>query len=244
MGFIKAFCILVAFLLSGFFGFCVAVPGYLVSLLFPRMRYALNGFFIQPFSYFVRAFVPLKLKILNEERAYRYRPAIFLGNHQTGLDFALISQACRGAFVIVAKKELFRIPIFGWFFFLAGNLLIDRSNSKSAMATLRSIKEILISNRLNLAMFPEGTRSKTGKMLPFKKGAFILAKELGLPIVPVVCSPLQGIGIWENYELQGGEVMLSILEPISAETVKNTDIAQLIELTRTAMEAEFERFKG
>jgi 1-acyl-sn-glycerol-3-phosphate acyltransferase len=194
-----------------------------------------------PFGYFARWLVGIKLVILNGQRVEDNRPVVLVGNHQTGLDFAIISRACPGGSLIVAKRELIRIPIFGWFFWIAGNLLIDRSDPKSAKKQLDGASHLLKKYSLNLAIFPEGTRSRTNAILPFKKGAFYLAVSTGLPIIPIVCSSLKGKGIWEKGELSGGHVVVSALEAISTLGVQSHEVDALIERIRNLMIAEFER---
>ena len=212
-----------------------------VLILIPALRYRLNEVFIRPFSLYARALVGLKLVIDPDQKASIPRPAVMIGNHQSGLDFALISQACPQGVLIVGKRELLRIPLFGWFFWLSGNLLIDRNDRAGSLARLSAVKERLVRHRLNLAIFPEGTRSKTGEFLPFKKGAFQIAAQSGLPIVPVVCSSLKGKGIWEKFELAGGHVVVSILPAVDTRDWKGKDLGPLIASVHARMVEEFQR---
>ena len=183
----------------------------------------------------------IKLVILNKERTSLHRPAILIGNHQTGLDFAIISQACPGGMLIVAKRELLKIPVFGWFFAIAGNVLIDRSNPRAAKKQMDDARELLNRMNLTLAVFPEGTRSKTQEILPFKKGAFHMAVSMGLPIVPIVCSSLKGKAIWETAKLSGGHVVVSVLPPIETKGVTIEQIDSFRDNVRQLMIEEFKR---
>jgi lysophosphatidate acyltransferase len=94
---------------------------------------------------------------------------------------------------------------------------------------------------LNLAIFPEGTRSKTGEMLPFKKGAFYMAVATGCPVIPVVCSNLQGKGIWETFQLKGGNVVVSVLPPLETAHLNLSDLGGFTEQVRTLMLQEYAR---
>jgi 1-acyl-sn-glycerol-3-phosphate acyltransferase len=207
----------------------------------PHLRFKLNALFVTPFSSFARFVVGINMVILNPERGRIHRPSIMIGNHQTGLDFALISQACPPGYVIVGKKEIRNIPIFGWFFWIAGNLLINRSDKAGSKTAIDEVKDRLEKHHLNLAIFPEGTRSKSGTLLPFKKGAFYLGVRSGFPLVPVVCSRLQGKAIWENRELKGGNVVISILEPIETRQIPPEELPVFMEEVRRRMVEEYDR---
>jgi 1-acyl-sn-glycerol-3-phosphate acyltransferase len=241
MGRLKAILLGIAMFLFGIIAFILAVLALVVSPIFPNLRYSSNLFFIIPFSWFARKLVCVKLVILNKSNGNLHRPCILVGNHQTGMDFAIISQACPGGMLIVAKRELKNIPIFGWFFSIAGNVLIDRSNPIAAKKHMDDARALLRDKNLNLAVFPEGTRSKAGEMLPFKKGAFHLAVSMGYPIVPIVCSSLKGKAIWETGDLNGGYVVVSVLEPVETKHVNVEQIDAFRDEIRNLMVAEFTR---
>jgi lysophosphatidate acyltransferase len=241
MGFIKAVILAIGLLVFGLIGFLGAGFALLLSPLFPGLRFYSNSFFLEPFGWFARKVAGVKLTILNRERIHSARPAIFIGNHQSGLDLAVIGQCCPARSVIVGKKELKAIPIFGWFFWIAGNLLIDRANKSSAKSEIERVRKKLSERNLNLAIFPEGTRSKTGEILPFKRGAFYLAVSTGYPIIPVVCSNLQGKGIWEQFQLKGGNVVVSVLPPIDTQGLNLSDLSAFSEQVRSQMVEEYVR---
>jgi len=241
MGFLKALTLAVGLIGFGLFAFVCALVVLPLIPFFPQLRFRLNSLFIKPFSLFARAVVGIKLVILNSEKGRIHRPSIMVGNHQTGLDFAFISQACPAGLVIVGKKEIQNIPIFGWFFWIAGNLLINRSDKTGAKAKIDEVKERLRKFSLNLAIFPEGTRSKTSEFLPFKKGAFYLGVSTGYPVVPVVCSRLKGKGIWETFDLSGGHVVISILDPMETEHLSGADLPAFTERVRNLMIDEYAR---
>lgn len=110
--------------------------------------------------------------------------AIYVANHQSQLDIPALALAMPADFRMIAKKELLRVPIFGWALWLAGFPFIDRGSRERAIRTLdRSAR--LFRDGVSLVIFPEGTRSPDGRLLPFKKGGFVLALQTGVPIVPV-----------------------------------------------------------
>ncbi|MBC7397647.1 MAG: 1-acyl-sn-glycerol-3-phosphate acyltransferase, partial [Bdellovibrionales bacterium] len=205
------------------------------------LRFHSNYFFLGPFGVFARAVMGVKLSFIHRERLDACRPAVFLGNHQSGSDLGIMGTACPERSVIVAKKEIQNIPIFGWFFKIAGNLMIDRKKTFEAKTQMEEIRETMKRRDLNLVIFPEGTRSKTQTFLPFKKGAFHLAIATGYPVVPVICSSLKGKAVWETFDLKGGHVIISVLNPIETKDLGVRDLDQFKDRVRNIMLAEFER---
>ena len=111
------------------------------------------------------------------------QPAIFVGNHASLFDPPLMISTLPCQPVFVAKQELARVPVLGWVIWLAGFIFIDRGNREAALRSL-AVAAGRIRDGQSLVAFPEGTRSRDGGLLPFKKGAFALALEAGVPIVP------------------------------------------------------------
>lgn len=116
------------------------------------------------------------------------RPAVFIGNHQTALDVLMLGCMFPKYCSVTAKAQLKSTPFLGWFMRLSGSIFLDRANSKDAREAMRGAAEAIQGNRQSVYMFPEGTRSnaKEPMLLPFKKGAFHLAVQAGVPIVPCV----------------------------------------------------------
>jgi 1-acyl-sn-glycerol-3-phosphate acyltransferase len=111
-------------------------------------------------------------------------PYIFMCNHQSALDiFALLSSLCV-SFKWVAKKELFTVPFLGWALKIGKNISLDRENPREALKAMNEAAH-KIREGMNVIIFPEGTWSQDGNLLPFKKGGFSLALRTGVPIVPV-----------------------------------------------------------
>jgi len=111
-------------------------------------------------------------------------PAIFVGNHSSLLDPPLVIATLPSRPVFLVKRELAFVPVLGWIIWLAGFIFIDRSDRRSSLAGLKDAARRIREGQ-SLAAFPEGTRSLDGRLLPFKKGAFSLAFESGVPIVPL-----------------------------------------------------------
>lgn len=239
MNLLKGLALLLLLLFFAGVAFLVAVPAILTR---QRWRF-LNDVFLKPFGVCARTIIGVEIEYLQLERAHAARPMVLIGNHQSALDLAIIGSMCPDGSVIVGKKEIAWIPLFGWYFRAAGNLMIDRSKGASAQQALKATAKRVQNELLNVAIFPEGTRNRdpsTG-FLTFKKGGFHLAKELKAPILPVVCSSLKGKALWESLELGGGKVVISLLEPVSVQDWKEGEFGQRIESLRQQMLQEYER---
>jgi putative phosphoserine phosphatase/1-acylglycerol-3-phosphate O-acyltransferase len=127
----------------------------------------------------------IDLRVEGQEHLWSHRPAVFIFNHQSGLELVLLLKLLRRDFTGIAKQELRRNPIFGPLFSAAGVVFIDRTNTVKAIQALEPAVEALRQGR-SLIIAPEGTRSTTALPGRFKKGAFRLAMEAKVPIVPVV----------------------------------------------------------
>lgn len=116
------------------------------------------------------------------------RPAVFIGNHQTELDVLMLGCMFPKYCSVTAKKSLKKVPFLGQFMALSGTVFIDRKNTKDARVAMSGAAGEMTKRNQSVYMFPEGTRSyaKEPELLPFKKGAFHLAVQAGVPIVPVV----------------------------------------------------------
>ncbi|MBT8470487.1 MAG: HAD-IB family hydrolase [Deltaproteobacteria bacterium] len=127
----------------------------------------------------------IDLRVEGQEHLWSHRPAVFIFNHQSGLELVLMLKLLRRDFTGIAKQEIRHNPIFGPLFRAAGAVFVDRENTAKAIESLGPAVEALRQGR-SLIIAPEGTRSTTTAVGPFKKGAFHLAMDAGVPIVPVV----------------------------------------------------------
>ena len=240
MNYLKGIALFVALILIGGVMMIIAIP------MWGNTR--LNRMFFKSFSWAARKIVGLKFVVLHEERLYEHRPAVLVSNHQTGLDLAIVGSLCPTRSIVVAKREIQFIPLFGWFFRAAGNLLINRSKAEDAKAMINRVTRELKEKNLNLVIFPEGTRNRHREnddlMLPFKKGAFHIASRTGFPIVPVICSTLKGKSVWENFDLRGGTVVMSILPPVSTEGLSLDQTDALRDTIREQMLTELKRINA
>lgn len=131
------------------------------------------------------ALAGVEVRVTGEEHLWSRRPAVFIFNHQSGLDMLLICKLLRRDFVGIGKKELESNPILGPIMSFAGTVFVDRMNHEKAIQALGPAIEAL-RHGMSLAIAPEGTRTTSPHPTRFKKGAFYMAMEAGVPIVPIV----------------------------------------------------------
>ncbi len=127
----------------------------------------------------------IDVNVTGEQHLWSHRPAVFIFNHQSGIDALLICKLLRRDVVAVAKKELQLNPVFGPLFTFADTVFLDRLNRKRAIEALKPAVAAL-EHGLSLAIAPEGTRSSTTHVGSFKKGPFHIAMQAKVPIVPMV----------------------------------------------------------
>jgi len=166
----------------------------------------------------------VRVRVVGEENAWSARPAVFTFNHQSQLDPFVLSTVLRKDFSGVAKKSLERDPIFGPVGFLTQVVYIDRADSAKARSGLEGAVEALKEGK-SIAIAPEGTRSPTPRLLPFKKGPFHLAMQAGVPMVPVVMRNCGEIMSAHSMVVHSGIVDVAVLEPIPTDdwTRENLD---------------------
>ncbi len=150
----------------------------------------------------------------HRERLERSFPAIYVSNHCSTIDLFASMWVCPVGGCGIAKKEVARVPFFGWLYWLSGHLLIDRSNREAAIAAMDAIAEVVRRNRLGIWIWPEGTRSRTGRLQPFKKGFVHLAVATGLPVVPVVVHGAHTLWRKEELIFVPGELKIEVLPAI------------------------------
>jgi 1-acyl-sn-glycerol-3-phosphate acyltransferase len=155
-----------------------------------------------------------KLRVEGNEYCDPKRPTIYVSNHQSTLDIPTLFQALLPVhFRFVAKKIVKYVPIMGWYLVLAGFVFIDRKNRRAALKSL-DLAAQKIRNGTSIVMFPEGTRSPDGRILPFKKGPFALAMKAGVGICPVAIEGTGTVMPKNSWNVQPGEVRVKIGPPI------------------------------
>lgn len=161
------------------------------------------------------------------------RPAVFLSNHQGAFDIPALQGYIPKRFKWVAKKSLFKIPMLGWSMSLAGYISIERESAGSAYKSIEAAAGE-IKGGASVLIFPEGTRSATGELLPFKRGAFILASRSGAPVVPIAIRGTKDIMKKGSLLIRPSNVVITIGAPIESVDFNESELK---ELARQAIEA-------
>ncbi len=178
----------------------------------------------------------IKFQVRGMEHIDPSRSAIYMSNHQSNYDIPVFFSALPIQFRWLAKAELFKIPIFGWGMRGAGYISIDRSNSKSAIKSLKKAAAS-IRNGTSVLIFPEGTRSSDASLLPFKSGGFILALESGVPIIPMAVQGTYGIMPKGTSLIRRSHVTLTMYPAIDPTAYTRKEKEQLMERVRASIEA-------
>jgi len=164
------------------------------------------------------------------------RSAVLVGNHQSFVDILYLGRIFPKHAAIMAKKSIRWYPGLGWWMMMSGTVFVNRSNRKAAIASMNHVGDEMKRKRISLWVFPEGTRhmSQEPELLPFKKGAFYLAVQAGVPIIPVVCQNYYHLFNGKTW-FRRGTLRLKVLPPIPTAGLTASDVPVLIEKTRDAM---------
>ena len=186
-------------------------------------------------STIVRWIVPMRVEIIGKENIKKGQSYIFAANHQSAFDIILIYGSLPADFKWIMKEELRKAPVIGKACEKMKHIFIERSSARASYRSIQRAKEIL-SGGTSVMIFPEGHRSQTGKLLPFKSGAFKMAESLQLPIIPLSIDGTRKVMGPSVHSLWPGKVRLVIHEPIDVQNYKDRH-PELVEATRAAIES-------
>ncbi len=161
------------------------------------------------------------------------KPYIFVSNHSSQYDIPVLQHSIPNKMGMIFKKELAKIPFFGWQLKLGPYVMIDRKNPEQALKSIEEAKEKISKIGMSVVVFAEGTRSKTGEVQQFKRGAFYLASRSGYPIIPVSISNSIKIMPKGKFRIKGGKVKVHFNKPIPTNGLSNKkDELDLMEKVR------------
>lgn len=182
-----------------------------------------------------------RLIVSGQENVDPQRPTIYVSNHQSTLDIPAHFVALGVNFRFVAKHQLAYVPLIGWYLWSTGNIFINRGHREKAIASL-ALAARRIRAGTSVFLYPEGTRSEDGRVLPFKKGPFALALKARVPVVPITIEGSGTVMPKNSWDIKPGPVYVKIGKPIDttrfaeddreglARAVRDVIIAQSLEL--------------
>ncbi|XP_065644811.1 1-acyl-sn-glycerol-3-phosphate acyltransferase alpha [Hydra vulgaris] len=209
--------------------------------------------FINPRSSYNLVIVQKALKIFNFEWLFGVnitikngeniknckKPFVVVSNHQSAIDALIMIKSSPNGTAPLAKEILFYVPIFGQVCWLCGTIFINRKQGKVAIDIMRKVGQEMKKKLTSLWIFSEGTRHQLDEVMPFKKGAFHLAIQGEIPIVPVAISNYRNVIDTKNKLFDGGSIRVYCLPPITTVGLSSNDVDSLMEKVHKAISNTF-----
>ncbi len=211
----------------------MTVPALIAAALFKPGKFTF--YVMKVWNTIVAKLMGIKVSLSGLENLKPGASYIITPNHQGVADILAIVSTLPVRFRWVVKKELFKVPVWGWALWATGAIGIDRSNSTDAIARLNKEKDEKLKDGWSVLIYPEGTRTPDGFLKEFKKGAFMMAVQTGIPILPVVCNGAFKIMPKKMLAFRPGRVKLTICPPILTKGLTEKDVPELITKTRDAI---------
>jgi 1-acyl-sn-glycerol-3-phosphate acyltransferase len=165
----------------------------------------------------------IKLEVTGLENFSPEKTYVFVSNHSSQYDIVTLQKSIPNRMAMIFKKELAKIPFFGWQLYLGPYVMIDRQNMERALKSIEEAKLKMEKQNISIVVFAEGTRSKTGEVQPFKRGAFRLATKVGYPIVPVSIGGSNKIMPKGTFKLKSGTIKVHFDKPILSDNIETRD---------------------
>lgn len=180
----------------------------------------------------------VRLKVTGLDRLDRNQQYIFMANHQSALDIPVLVQSLRDfQLKWMVKRSLVFVPFFGWALWISRQITVDRTDRSKGPAILKRAKE-KIKEGVSVAIFPEGTRSVDGHLLPFKKGGFLLALKTRTPVVPITINGSGALLPRGDWRIRAGVIEVIVSPPIPVEGYHAANLGPLMERVRKAIAAQ------
>jgi 1-acyl-sn-glycerol-3-phosphate acyltransferase len=203
----------------------------------PTYSHRIMGYYI--FSPVILAISMVRVKAKGLENVLN-EPAIYAANHASQLDIPIICTSINRPMFFIGKVELKKIPILSQYMKIVGMIFVDRKNRERAMASMRTAIQDIQGGK-SIAAFPEGTRTKTGELLPFKKGVFTISKEGRIPIVPIAVIGSAKALASGSFFMRPATVQLRILPALKSDEFFNMSIEEMANHTRSLIQQEIEK---
>ncbi len=180
----------------------------------------------------------VRVKVQGNENIDSKASYILVANHQSIYDIPLVYGWLNNNFKWIMKKELRRLPVIGKTCELMGHIFIDRSHPMRAKQSLEAAKKNLKQGESSIFLFPEGTRTRNGKIQRFKRGAFTIARDLHLPIVPVtIIGAYDALPKGLNY-ITPGTIQMIIHSPIDTTHLNDENLNEMVDKVKNTIESK------
>ncbi|XP_050782715.1 1-acyl-sn-glycerol-3-phosphate acyltransferase beta [Gopherus flavomarginatus] len=186
----------------------------------------------------------LRFEVKGLENFQNERPCVIVSNHQSILDMMGLMEILPDNCVQIGKKELLYTGPVGLIMYLGGVIFINRKSTSSAKTVMSGVAQTMLDENVKVWIYPEGTRNGNGDLLPFKKGAFHIAVQAQVPIIPVVYSSFSSFYNPAKKLFISGKIRVEVLQPIETKGLKAEDVTDLTERCYCTMRETFFRLSG
>lgn len=192
----------------------------------------------------VKYFLGLRYETSGWQHLQTEGPYVIISNHQSSLDVLGMMEILPDRCTMIAKKELMWAGTVGMICWLGGIVFINRKKTSDAKTVMGDAAKTVLADQIRLWVFPEGTRNQKGDLLPFKKGAFHLAVQAQVPIIPIVFSSYNSFYRRKEKEFTSGTITLKILPKIETKGLTADDVTSLSEQSYSIMRSAFLELSG
>lgn len=181
----------------------------------------------------------IRFEVRGRSRLEVDQPCVIISNHQSILDMMGLMEVLPRRCVQVAKRELLFLGPVGLVMYLGGVFFINRQRSSTAVSVMADLSERMVRENLKVWIYPEGTRNTNGDLLPFKKGAFYLAIQAQVPIIPVVYSSFSSFYDISTKLFTSGTIRVEVLDAVPTSGLTVADVPRLLDTCHQAMRSTF-----
>jgi putative phosphoserine phosphatase/1-acylglycerol-3-phosphate O-acyltransferase len=194
---------------------------------------AARNFSTSVFADVSSALIGLNLVVRGEQHLWSHRPAVFVFNHQSKVDVVIIAKIIRRDFAGVGKQEIKNTPLIGTTMELAGTVFIDRASASSAIEAMQPLVDAMRHQDKSVVIAPEGTRTITPRLGPFKKGPFHLAIQAAVPVVPIVIHNAGDVAPKGDFVFRPATVEVDVLSPVDTSNWRTETIDEHVAAVRS-----------
>jgi len=194
--------------------------------------------FARIWSWLILTTSGVRTRVEGLENVLRRETAIYCVNHQSAMDIPILFVYLPVQFRFVAKRSLFKLPFLGWHLQRSGHIPVDRGRPRGGVRSLDAAAAKIRAGS-SVVLFPEGHRSRDGKMLPFRSGSFYLAIQSGVPVVPITLNGTRAVLKPDTYHVRAGQTEMIVHPSIPTSALTRGDVEALSEKVRAQIISRF-----